>query len=241
MARKLARGVCLAAVLYAVVAPVRGAADDVGMDILIGRMDRLWAQRETAEALHDLVALGMIALAIDPQSYEATWRLAQAYFWVAHTQPDRLFKKAMAAKASERAQQAVEIQPERVEGRYLYAVAVGEYASTIGIMKAVTEGVAGKIETAALKAYELDRDFDSGAPMMLLGRYYYMLPWPKRDLDRSRRYLEELKSRHPKVLTGRCYLAETYYAQGEKDQARAELDFVAQNGAQPCAQEALKR
>jgi hypothetical protein len=56
-----------------------------------------------------------------------------------------------------------------------------------------------------------------------------MLPWPKRDLPRSRQYLEELKARHPTALMGRFYLAETYHALGDDEAARRELDFVKQS------------
>jgi tetratricopeptide (TPR) repeat protein len=219
----------MALTLFAMTAPARGPADDVGMDVLLARMDRLWAQRDAPEAMHDMITLGVIALAIDSESYEAMWRVARAYAWVAHTQPNRLFKKAMAVKSMEWAEHAKTLQPARVEGHYFYALSVGEYAMTVGIMKAVMDGVAGKIETSALEAYALDREFEYGGAMTVLGRYYYVLPWPKRDLDRSRRYLEDLKTRYPGRLLGRFYLAETYYALGEKEKARAELEFVLRN------------
>ena len=77
-----------------------------------------------------------------------------------------------------------------------------------------------------LAAYERDRDFDRGAPMTVLGRYYYSLPWPKRDLERSRQYLEEVRARHPKVRIARWYLAETYHALADHEKARSEIDFL---------------
>ena len=114
-----------------------------------------------------------LALAVDPHSYEVQWRMARAYFWVAYTQPSRVAKKALAAKALEWAERAVSEQPDRVEGHYFYAVALGEYASTIGVMQAVVDGVAGKVESAAQRAYAIDRDFtsrrarDGAGPLLL--------------------------------------------------------------------------
>jgi hypothetical protein len=205
------------------------------LNALLRRMDKLWVERDKSEALHDLVTLGLLALTIPGDDYDAMWRTARAQFWLAHTQPNRLVKKALAAKAAVLAERAMALRPDRVEGYYVSAVAVGEYATTIGVMKALTEGVAAKIEGAALKAYEVDRDFDSGAPMIVLGRYYYSLPWPKRDLERSRRFLEELRMRHPDSRIGRWYLAETYHATGENEKARAEIDFVLQRSSKGLA------
>jgi predicted Zn-dependent protease len=53
-----------------------------------------------------------------------------------------------------------------------------------------------------------------------------MLPWPLRDLNQSRRYLEEARQRHPHALWGRVYLAQTYYALGQERAAKTELRAV---------------
>lgn len=203
-------------------------ADDSGVEDLVARMDRMWLERDRPGAIQDMVTLGMVAQAIDPQSYEVQWRISRAAFWIARTQSNRVLKGAMAMRARELADRAVALEPSRAEGHYFLAVALGEYATTSGIVRAVREGLAGRIEDAALKSYELDRDFDGGAPMAVLGRFFFMLPWPKRDLERSRKFLEELRQRHPDSLTGRYYLAETYHALGQDDAARRELEYVVQ-------------
>jgi hypothetical protein len=220
-------------VLLASVASAR--AEDANLVELISRMDRLWSDRGRPGAIHDLVTLGMVAQAIDPQSFEVQWRTSRAVFWVARTQSNRFVKQAMAVRARDLAQHAITLVPERVEGHYFLAVALGEYATTSGIVRAVREGLAGRIEGAALKAYEIDRDFDRGAPMAVIGRFYFMLPWPKRDLERSRQFLEELRQRHPNALTGRYYLAETYRALGDDAAARRELEFVLEHERTPAA------
>jgi hypothetical protein len=132
----------------------------------------------------------------------------------------------MARKAMEWADHARTDRPERVEGHYLFAIAAGEYANTIGAAQALTEGIAGKVESAALRAYAIDRDYSYGAPGTVLGRYYFMLPWPMRDLERSRRYLEEVVARHAGALIARDYLADTYHELGEREMARMQLTFV---------------
>ena len=200
---------------------------------MLGRMDALWAQRDKGDKLQELVSLGTTAVTNEPGNYEAQWRVARAYFWVAFTQSNRVVKKAMAAKAMEWADRARTQQPQRVEGHYLYAITVGEYADTIGIMQAIVDGVAGKVELSAERAYEIDRDYYHGAPGTVLGRYYVLLPWPKRDLDRSRHYLEEVVARHPESLIARYYLADTYVELGKRDRAREQLTFILANDVAP--------
>jgi hypothetical protein len=202
-------------------------------DPLLSRMDALWARRSDSGALQELVSLGTNAAASDPPNYEVEWRMARAYFWVAYTQSNRVVKKAVAGKAMEWADRARTQQPQRVEGHYLYAIAVGAYADTIGIMQAIVDGVAGKVESAAQRAYEIDRDYYHGAPGTVLGRYYFMLPWPKRDLERSRKYLEEVVTRHPHALIARYYLADTYIELGARDRARDQLAFILANDVAP--------
>jgi tetratricopeptide (TPR) repeat protein len=222
-------------VALAAVGSEHGAAPaaDENVDELVQRMDALWERRDAHGACPDIVALGTLALAVDPHSHAVQWRMARVYFWVAYTQPSRVAKKALAAKAIEWGERARGEQPDRVEGHYFYAVAVGEYASTIGIMQAVVDGVAGKVETAARRAHAIDRDYWHGAPGTVLGRFYFLLPWPKRDLDKSREYLEEVVVRHPRALLARDYLAETYYELGEREKAREQLAFVLANDPEP--------
>ncbi len=203
---------------------------------LVARIDSLWAKRDAQGAMPEIVSLAANAPASDRQSYEVEWRLARAYFWVAYRQSNRVAKKAVAGKAVEWAERARTQRPDRVEGHYFYAIAVGQYASTIGVMQALMDGVSGRIESSALRAHEIDRDFDHGGPGTVLGRYYFMLPWPKRDLDRSRRYLEDVVGRHSGKLIARAYLAETYYELGEHDKARAQLVFVLASEVEPDAE-----
>jgi hypothetical protein len=202
------------------------AATNESVAELVQRMDALWLRRDAHGTMADTVTLGTLALAVDPNSYDVKWRMARAYFWVAYSQPARVAKKALAAKAVEWAAQALRAQPDRVEGNYYYAVSLGEYASTVGIMQAIVDGVAGKVESSAERARAIDPDYENGAPGTVLGRFFFLLPWPKKDLDKSREYLEEVVSRHPRALLARVYLAETYHELDKDEKARQQLDYV---------------
>lgn len=230
----MARAAALLLCVWALSAIAVGAPQaQQAPDRALARMDELWATRDDSAAMQDAVRAGNELVAADPSNYEAEWRLARAYWWLALTQPNRVGRKALAVKAMEWAERARAHRPDRVEGHYFMAVSVGEYAATIGVMQALVDGVAGKVESGALRANEIDPDYAVGAPAIILGRYYFMLPWPKRDLHRSRGYLETVVKRHPGKLIARQFLAETYYALGERDQAHGQLLLVLNTAPAP--------
>jgi hypothetical protein len=201
------------------------------------QMDARWTARAWPDLMEDSIAVGQEALRADPQSYDVTWRLARAYWWSGHTSVDQRVTRRNCRQGAEYAETAATLRPDRVEGYYYLAIATGEYAATIGISTALWKGVGPKIEQAALNAYAVDKHFDNGGPMITLGRFYSMLPWPLQDLDKSRRYLEEARDSHPHALVGRFYLAETYYKRRELALAQQELEFVIRAG--PAAGTAL--
>ncbi len=201
------------------------AIDRAGLDGQIAQMDQLWAERAEPGRVMKMVELGQQILASDPRSYESSWRVARAYWFEGHTAQDKRRGRDAAAAGMRYAQQAIDLNPGGVEGHFMYALSVANYATTITPVEAVVEGVAAKFEKAALDAYALDRGFDHGAPIIALGRFYFELPWPMRDLHRSRRYLEEARRLYPESLYGRVYLAETYYALGEEEAAKQELEL----------------
>ena len=216
----------VAAMTFLILPPFAAGAERESVPRLIAQMDEHWQARRSGDAARQLIETGQRALAIDPDNFEVAWRIARGSWWLANSQENRSFKKALAVKAMEWAARAVEIDPRRVEGHYTHGISVGEYATCIGYGRAIVDNIVGKFETSMRKSYELDPDIDNGGPMTALGRFYYMLPWPKRDLDESRRLLEELRMRHPNALLGRVYLAETYYEIGERNRARSELEYV---------------
>jgi hypothetical protein len=198
----------------------------------VARMDELWQRREDLDSMRRLIQIGERA-ARDREDFEIVWRIARACVFLGSMQENRTLKKALAVKGMEWGRRAIEIEPQRVEGHYFYGNTVGQYGTTIGMITAVTEGIAGKFEASMGKSYAIDRDYDDGGPMIALGRFLYVLPWPKQDLKRSRRYLEEAKQRHPNRLIARLYLADTYYELGKKTKARRELRYILRSDIPP--------
>ena len=218
----------------ALCAAAAGAADE-GTEprFTIDQLDHLWSERASPDAVERAIAIGTKAFAAHPSSYELAWRLALLYWRKGDLATDRAPRRELYASARRYAATAVALDPRRVEGHCYYALTTGDYGGTLGVISALLEGIAPTFEREITRAYEIDRDFDHGSPMLALGRYYFAVPWPKRDLDRSRRYLEELKQRHPDALLGRLYLAETDHALGDDAAARQEIEYILGHDAAP--------
>jgi hypothetical protein len=197
-----------------------------GLDTVIQELDRLWAERAGSEAVERAVTLGVRSVEEHPSSYDLAWRLARVYWRKGDLATDKSQRRETYATARRYAEAAVKLDPERVEGHCYYALTTGDYGGTLGLVGGATERIGSTFEREIKRAYDINRDFDNGSPMLALGRYYFELPWPLRDLNKSRRYLEELKQRHPDVLLGRLYLADTDHALGDDAAARQELQYV---------------
>jgi tetratricopeptide (TPR) repeat protein len=73
------------------------------------------------------------------------------------------------------------------------------------------------------KALEIDKMYDYAGPLRAVGRYWYKLPWPKRNIKKSIGYLEEAVDSAPTNIRGHVYLAESYLKAKEKELAKEQL------------------
>ncbi len=146
------------------------------------------------------------------KSYDASWRFARAAFYLAHRTKDKKIKSEVGYAGYEAGLVAQKANSKGAEGFYWAACALGEYGRSAGIVRAISKGVGGKIEKMLTRAYKLDRKNSFAGPPGALGRYWYMLPWPMRDLKKSVEYLEEAVRLAPLKLRHRAHLADTYLA-----------------------------
>lgn len=211
-------------ICLAVLGTGAAAAQDDG----VRRLDELWQARAKDPTQHEALEFGRALVEAEPDNFEAVWRMARITRWLALTHADNAEKKRYAGKAMQWSQRAITLRPERVEGHFYQMMAVGEYGSTLSVARALYEGIGGQFEQAGLKTLEIDRNYEDGETLTALGRFYFVLPWPKRDLEKARALLEEGARNHPKILMNFVYLAEVEYEEGNLDKARANLERVLQ-------------
>jgi tetratricopeptide (TPR) repeat protein len=189
--------------------------------------DLLWqARAEEGKALASIAAYKRV-LEIDENNYDACWKIARSCFFLGDGLPEtdemKVRHREMGEQGMPYGKKALAINPGGIEGHYYYALCIAEYSIGISIVKALAKGLGPEYEKHVGKALELDRHYDSAGPLRAMGRYWYKLPWPKRDIEKSVRYLKEAVEATPFSIRGRVYLAESYLKGEDNGLAQAEL------------------
>ena len=195
--------------------------------LLMREGDALWEERVEAGKAEAAISSYKKVLEVELESYEAFWKIARACFYLGDLLPEtgemRDQHREMGEEGMTYARRALELNPEGVEGHYYYVLSIAQYSIGISIIKALTMGLGSDYEEHIGKALEINKNYDSAGPLRAMGRYWYRLPWIKRDVKKSIRYLKEAVVSAPANVRGHLYLAESYLKAGEKEPAKAHL------------------
>jgi hypothetical protein len=172
-------------------------------------LDQLFAQRDQPGMTDKLLTGLDAALQKDPKDYGLLWRKARIVQWQADGETDSDKKKLLGKQCWATSDEALAAKPGGMEASYYGSVCIGAYSQAVGILKALGEGLEGKFNERLDRAIAADPKFMGCAPLIAKGRYYYELPWPKRDLDKSVEFLKKAETGCPTSLRAPLYLAET--------------------------------
>jgi len=162
----------------------------------LAEADKIFDQ-EGLENYKKSIDLYVKAVEQHADDYEAAWKCARAHREYA----DEAKKKgvegweeicAQYGKAGmQYAQKAIELKPQRPDGHYYYGLSVGIYSDGVSIFTALKEGLKDKTQQSFEKTYEINKMYKDGGPMLSLGRFWAVLPWPLRDRKKSLAYYRE--------------------------------------------------
>jgi tetratricopeptide (TPR) repeat protein len=170
------------------------------------------------------IALLEKELAANPDSYEANWKCARAY---------REYGDEAKSKKIEGWKDICAEYGNRPDGHYYYGLNVGIYSDGVSIFTALSEGLKDKTQTSFEKAYAIDKMYKEAGPMLSLGRFWAVLPWPMRDRDKSLQYYREYQATEyfADNLEAHFYLGELLYQIGGKEN-KAEATGLLEKAAQ---------
>ncbi|KPJ58465.1 MAG: hypothetical protein AMJ42_03225 [Deltaproteobacteria bacterium DG_8] len=195
--------------------------------VLMREGDSLWEERRDVEKARASIDSYKKVLEIDKDNYEAYWKISRSYFYLGDLLPEikemRNQHKEIGIEGMRYAERAIELNPQGIEGHYYYTLSLAQYSIGISIIKALAKGLGSKYEKHIGKALEINKNYDNAGPLRAIGRYWYRLPWPKRDIKKSISYLEEAVTSAPNNIRGRVYLAESYLKDGKKELAREQI------------------
>jgi hypothetical protein len=146
------------------------------------------------------IDLCLKALEQSPTEYAANWKCARAYRQYgeeAKRQGVEGWKKICAKYGKEGmkyAQRAIKQESDKPDGHYYYGLNVGIYSDGASILTALAEGLKGKTQSSLEKAYELDKMYDEAGPMLALGRFWAVVPWPYKDKKKALRFYREFQT-----------------------------------------------
>lgn len=191
---------------------------------VVTKLDELWKTRDEAASLKAADEALTEGLKAFPDDYSLLWRAARARWWVADGPVDEKLRKQVAKEGWTFAERAVKAKGDGIEGHYYIALNIGAYSQAVGILKALGEGLEGKFNDELDKARKSDATYDRHGPVNAKGRYYWELPWPKRDLAKSRAELQIVTAKQPEHLRAWLYLAETELKDGNAKEAKAAIE-----------------
>jgi len=208
----------------------------------MARFDELWKRRDEPAAIKEMNKLIKQELDANPKSFDANWRLASLLNWQANGASDGDFKAALGKAAWTAGDKAIEARPDDVRGQYHAGTGVGLYSEGVGIMTALSQGIEGKFRARIQAALKIDKDYLDGQPQVVWGRYFYKLPWPKRDIGESIKVLREVVKTHPNNWRARIYLADSLNEDGQTPEAEKLIVGVreAKGGDDPPEEKRLK-
>lgn len=186
----------------------------------------IMARVEDPKGVADLEATLKKSLSEKPNDFDTLVLAARFKYWRADGTADANLKRQWAKEGWDFGERMIALQPERIEGHYFSAINIGAYSQAVGVLKALMEGLEGQFNRRLDKALSMSERFDFGGPCIARGRYHFELPWPKRDLRKSREVLERCLRQNPEALRARYYLAETVLAEKDARAARAHLEKV---------------
>jgi hypothetical protein len=200
-------------------APAAPAAVDYG-----AKLDELWKTRDdpaSMKATDDAIREGIAANATN---YEVLWRAARYRWWLADGMPPDVKRKMVAKAGWEYADRALKAKSDGFEGHYYKALSIGAYSQAIGILTALAEGIEGQFNEHLDLAVKQNGCYDRAGPYRAKGRYFFELPWPKRDLDKSKDFLGKAEKCSAEALRTQYFLADTLLKDGKAKEAKVAID-----------------
>ncbi|HYM24365.1 MAG TPA: TRAP transporter TatT component family protein [Vicinamibacterales bacterium] len=189
-----------------------------------GNPDALYADRVHLESARQAASIWADALAHNPRSYDAAWKLSRADYWLGGHAPESE-RRALLDKGIDAGRTAAAIEPNRPEGHFWMAANMGALAESYGLRQGIKYRRPIKEELEAV--LRIDPSFEHGSADRALGRWYYKVP---RLFGGSRQqaeqHLETSLRFDPDGTASHFFLAELYLDEDRKADARRELQKV---------------
>jgi tetratricopeptide (TPR) repeat protein len=164
-------------------------------------------------------------IARNPYDYDALWRSAACYYWLADDLPEKQVKprELLFNEGLNMAKLALAVKPDASEGNFWFGVLLGEVSNSRGIFASL--GAVNPIVESMERV--LAADPQQAFACHILGMVYRLAPgWPFScgDLNKSLLYASMAVAYRPDSVLTHLGLGETLLAKGRKKEAEVELN-----------------
>lgn len=215
------------AVLVVMALPMSAMAEDTLAEA------KALLKQETYDSTKKALDIALKIVQQQPQSFEANWVAAKACRMYGNESMKsnvagwKNLCKEYGKKGMLYAEKAIAIDPAKVDGHFWYACSVGTYADGVSILTALKEGLKDKTQKGLETSYKMDKMYNDAGPVLAIGRFWSVLPWPMNDKKKALMFLEEFNKYFPNKPEGQLYLGEAYLNVKEKAKAKATLEKAA--------------
>ena len=227
------RGMALLAAALLLAAVVAGAQEKIHLAVdgipataapEVLKAKALYEGRDgTDKACREMLGILEPYLQAHADDYNALMLASAAAFWIGDRDPGDKekspVKKEFGEKGYKWAEKMIALKPEGVAGHYFYTINLGNYGEGISILKALGIGLDKLYRQHGDKAVALDPNFEGGGGDRALGRFYYKLPWPKYNAEKSIAHLRASMALAPRKVRTYSYLADTLIKEKKWDEA----------------------
>lgn len=150
-------------------------------DCLLSKADKAYSAKDFSKG-EEVIAIYQQAAQANATNYEAHWKLARACRWYAHQAKIKQIDNWENRCAQyghigmESAANAVQINPQGVEGHLYFGMCAGSYADGANILTALIKGLKDKIQNHLETAYKINKNYEQGLSILALGRFWHRLP-----------------------------------------------------------------
>lgn len=188
-------------------------------DKRIAQAEEFYAQRPDLSRVRQAISLLTDLTNVDPDNYEAQWRLARYYHFLGKHAARQEEKLDALEKGIEVGKRAVSLQPNRPEGHFWLAANYGTYGQEKSVF---TRWRLVKLIRQELEAViRLDPHYVNGSAYAVLGKLYAEVPGLfGGSLERSIEYGEKAMKIGPDNSLAKLFLAESCLRAGRKPEAK---------------------
>lgn len=180
--------------------------------------EALYADRAHLASARQAADIWGEILLTDPRRFEPAWKLSRVLYWLGHHAPASE-RRALLERAIQAADTARDIEPNRPEGHFWAAAAMGAIAENYGLRVGLK--YRKPIKESLERVLALDAAFMNGSADRALGRWYHKVPGLfGGSRKRAEAHLRASLRYDPTSVLTHFFLGELFLDDGRKADAR---------------------